>query len=127
MIDISNTAHIIDVRDITDRVKELRGEITFLDGPDDDGLQDELATLDSLLEDLRGNGGDHQWEGAWYPVSIIRDDYFEDYARQLAEDIGAIPDDARWPCTCIDWKEAARELRMDYSSVDYGDVTYWYR
>lgn len=40
-----------------------------------------------------------------------------DFAQQLAEDIGAISDDARWPYTCIDWDQAARELMMDYTAV----------
>ena len=29
--------------------------------------------------------------------------------------------------TCIDWAQAARELRMDYTSVDFDGVTYWIR
>ena len=27
----------------------------------------------------------------------------------------------------IDWDQAARELRMDYASVEYDGVTHWYR
>jgi antirestriction protein len=40
-----------------------------------------------------------------------------DFAQQLAEDIGAIKEDASWPYSCIDWEQATRELMMDYSSV----------
>lgn len=39
----------------------------------------------------------------------------EDFAQDLAEDIGAIDDSAVWPNTCIDWKRAARELMYDYA------------
>ena len=100
-------------------------------GDDDDTDQDtlfaELATLEALLEEIKGYGGDHQWRGDWYPGSMIRDSNFEDYAQELADDIGAIDRNASWPCNCIDWERAARELQMDYTSVDYDGVTYWYR
>ena len=93
----------------------------------DSDESEELETLESLLEELCGNGGDEQWEGNWYPVTLVRDSYFTEYAQQLADDIGAINSDATWPSNCIDWELAARELRMDYRAVEYGDVTYWYR
>ena len=62
-----------------------------------------------------------------YGAEMIREDEFQDYARTLAEDIGAIDDEARWPAHCIDWKRAADELSMDYSSVTIAGVDYYYR
>lgn len=59
--------------------------------------------------------------------SLIADHDFEDYAREYAEDIGAIGEDMRWPANCIDWERAARELRQDYRSVEYDGDTYWHR
>ena len=59
--------------------------------------------------------------------TLIRDSYFKDYAMELADDIGAIDNNASWPLTCIDWDQAARELQMDYSAVDFDGVTYWIR
>jgi hypothetical protein len=94
---------------------------------EDEDEDKELKDLESVLEDLAGNGGDHQWEGDWYPVTLVRESHFEDYARQLAEEIGAISGDENWPCNCIDWERAARELRMDYSSVDFDGETYYFR
>jgi hypothetical protein len=87
----------------------------------------ELAELEALLGDLSGNGGDEQWEGEWYPITLIREDYFKEYAQELAEDIGAVNADATWPNNCIDWDQAARELKHDYTSTEYGGVTYYYR
>lgn len=58
---------------------------------------------------------------------LISEDYFEDYARQTAESIGAIEDDTQWPCNCIDWERAADELRVDYTAVEYDGDTYYYR
>lgn len=51
----------------------------------------------------------------------------EDFAQQLAEDIGAIDENASWPYTCIDWERAARELMFDYFSVDRDGKTYYFR
>lgn len=113
----------IDVSELTSRVDELREYEEELDECE----RQELDELTEVLDDLRGNGGDHQWNGDWYPSTLINDDYFEDYARQLAEDIGAIPDDTQWPCTCIDWEKAARELQVDYTSTEIDGGTYWYR
>lgn len=118
---IDNT--VLDVRDIIARVEALR-EYSEDAGEAD---ADELRELSALLKDLAGNGGDEQWEGDWYPVTLIRDSYFREYAQELAEDIGAINHDAGWPARCIDWDQAARELRMDYTSCEFGGVTYWYR
>ena len=116
---------IIDVRDITERVDELRAQRD--DEPLDADEADELRALEMVLDELRGYGGDHQWEGDWYPLTLIRDSYFQEYAQELAEDIGAIDRHASWPNNCIDWEQAARELRVDYTPIDIGRVTYWYR
>lgn len=89
-------------------------------------VSDELRTLEALLEDLAGYGGDHQWEGVWYPVTLIRDDYFENYAQELCEEIGDMP--KGFPSYIeIDWEATARNIRQDYSSTEFDGVTYWYR
>jgi antirestriction protein len=41
----------------------------------------------------------------------------QDFAQELAEEIGAIPEDLAWPMACIDWGQATRELFMDYWSA----------
>ncbi len=119
---ISNYDDIIDVRDIIARVEAL--EDNDLDPAE---CAEEIATLRSLLDELKGNGGDEQWQGDWYPVTLIRGSHFKEYAQNFADEIGRINDNAEWPYTYIDWDQAARELRMDYSSVEFGGVTYWYR
>lgn len=117
---ISNSDDIIDFRNLTDRIEELED-----DGADES--REELATLRAFLDQCEDSGGDHQWRGTWYPGSAIRDSYFRDYAQQFADDIGAIDSNAGWPNNCIDWDRAARELQHDYTSVEFGDVTYWVR
>lgn len=132
MTDINNSEDILDVRDIIARVEELEDAIEAYTEKMDDWQahaddEAELEVLRSLLAGLRGNGGDEQWRGAWYPITLIRDSYFTEYAQEFADDCGYTQRGASWPYTCIDWEQAARELRMDYSSVEFDGVTYWYR
>ena len=42
----------------------------------------------------------------------------EEFAQQLADDIGALNDDALWPHNYIDWERAAHDLMFDYSEHD---------
>lgn len=39
----------------------------------------------------------------------------EAFAKDMADSLGAVPEDAQWPMTCIDWEQAAKELMYDYS------------
>jgi hypothetical protein len=131
MSHINNSQDIIDVRDLIARVEELREEIEAYAVKMDDWQanadnQEELEALEGLLEELCGNGGDEQWEGNWYPVTLIRDSYFTDYARELLEDCGEIPKDLPSYIE-INWEATARNILVDYSSVEIDDVTYWYR
>jgi hypothetical protein len=134
-IEISSSDDVIDVRDVIERVEHL--EPIREPGPVDLGSEDnensqddlfaELSGLEKLLDELKGYGGDEQWRGDWYPITLIRDSYFKDYAQQFAEDNGAIENNGRWPNYCIDWDRAAHDLQADYSSVEFDGVTYWYR
>lgn len=129
MSNIDNYQDIIDVRDIIARCEDLAASIDYCaehSEVDPDEVE-EFDALHVLLKELRGNGGDEQWCGDWYPVTLIRDSYFEEYAKKLAEDIGAISGAGWWPANRIDWERAASDLQIDYSSVEYNGVTYWYR
>ena len=128
------SADIIDVRDIIERIEELENDIETQEESDDEPtqsmlkvLRDELEALTAIMAELQGMGGDEQWRGDWYPMTLIRDSHFRDYAEELADDCGLVPRDAAWPLTCIDWDQAARELRYDYSVVDIDGATYWTR
>jgi hypothetical protein len=124
------TADIIDVRDIIERVEELENEMQG-EIPDGTTWADtdeaaELAKLVAILSDLAGNGGDEQWRGDWYPVTLIRDSHFTDYAQELCEDIGDVPRNLPH-YIAIDWEVTARNIRMDYTPTEINGVTYWYR
>lgn len=129
---IDNTQDIIDVRDIIDRVEELESSIQDYENEDGDlelhdehiSQKEELEELRGVLSELAGYGGDEQFEGDWYPVSLIHDNHFETAMDELLEDIGDIPRDL--PCyltITVDYVA----LQQDYSSVNIGDETYWYR
>lgn len=134
-MNISNTEDILDVREIIERVEELRDQRDNFDetkpvGPDSnlsDNEAQELETLESLLNNLKSCGGDHQWEGDWYPVTLIRRNYFVEYAKQYADDVGRVEDDVSWPYNHIDWEAAAKDLEQDYSTVDFDGQEYLYR
>ena len=82
----------------------------------------EMLALRELASECEGYVAD--WV---HGEALIRDSYFREYAMQLADDIGAVPSDAQWPNTCIDWDQAARELQMDYTSISFDGVDYWVR
>ena len=88
-------------------------------------MNEQREELDKL-EALAAQGEDYAPDWS-YGETMIHDGYFQDYAEQLADDIGAINSEATWPNNCIDWKRAARELKMDYTSIDFDGAVYWVR
>ena len=104
--------------------------------PDDDWLADQLDAHecdpdagdgegDGEYADLRALASEGESLADWpYGETLILESYFVTYAEQLAEEIGAIPSDAAWPCTRIDWEAAAADLRVDYTSLTFGGETY---
>lgn len=149
---IDNSQDVLDIRDLIERLEELEEERNDLaqrltdatvSGHDDASAEayarelrefdegsdgEELRTLREFLDNLAGSGGDHEWNGYWYPVTLVRDSYFEEYAEEMAEDLhGDRIRNAEWPMNCIDWERAAREMQQDYSSAEYDGVTYWFR
>lgn len=105
----------IDTRDLCD-------ELATLDGADEEDRERIVAIL-ALFDEISDYAGDDPEDG----IFLIADDVFEDYAQELAEDIGAISSDAGWPLYCIDWAQAARDLQMDYTACSFDGRDYWYR
>jgi hypothetical protein len=85
---------------------------------------DNAEELDTLRELADEASGSPDWE---YGETLIRDSYFREYAHQLAEDCGMLHDTDTWPNRCIDWDQAADELKEDYFYVDFDGVEYWIR
>jgi len=120
--DDMRTADTIDTRDIIDRIAELEGQDSEDDGSGlDTDEREELGALTAFVAEYDGCFGDSFRDG----VTLIADSYFEDYARDLAEDIGALDRKAGWPMDYIDWERAAAALQQDYTSIEIDGTTYW--
>ena len=114
-----NGADVIDSRDIIARIEELEELEEHLASED----KLELATLRIFAKEAS------QYAEDWiYGEALIHRRYFVEYARQLAEDIGAIePNAGEWPRRHIDWQAAADELEEDYTSVTLDGEEYLIR
>jgi len=115
--EISNNDDVIDSREVNERITELQ-EST------DELSQDERTELATLLALAQQGATIDDWQ---YGATLIRDSHFVDYARELAEDLGAISPNAEWPLSYIDWDAAADALQSDYTNVEFDRVTYWVR
>lgn len=145
MSEINNAADVINSRDVIERIEELQDERQALadeleeaEADDDeaatataqaalqewDGSEEgqELRALLALQEEAEGYS---DWR---HGAALIRDSYFPDYARDLAEDLhGNKVRNAEWPFSHIDWEAAAEALQVDYTAVEFDGVTYWVR
>jgi hypothetical protein len=123
---------VIDVRDIIERLEELEADIDFQCTASAYGLEKEaelkaeLKTLVSIMDEMQGYGGDEQWRGDWYPLTLIRESYFTDYVQEMLEDCGEIPKDLPHYIH-IDWQATARDVQVDYTAIDVDGATYFYR
>lgn len=143
-IDDFNGADIIDIRDVIERVEELRDELNILQADLDDAKEaecetqeksdalaewqndnaEELQKLESLLNDLCGYGGDEQWNGDWYPVTLIHENYFEQSMDEMVADCYTLPKDMPyWMSIKLDYDA----LKQDYTEVEFEGNTYYYR
>ena len=125
---ISNTHDIIDSRDVIERIDELESQaMNAEDEPGegwelDDDEKEELKVLKKFAEEAEGYSPD--WN---YGATLIHEDHFTEYAKRLAEDIGAVGAEDRWPGNHVDWEAAANELLIDYTAVEFDGVTYYVR
>ncbi len=147
-------AKILDSRDVIARVEELEKESEAAseelkeleerkaDGPLSEADEARCVELTTLCEKSGGFDDEDDFEeykrlrrlcregeqeaSDWADgATLILDSYFEEYAQELADDIGAVSRDAKWPANHIDWAAAAEELQTDYASITYGDSAYW--
>jgi hypothetical protein len=121
--EISPEQDIIDSRDVERRIKYLTADLKQPESYTGEHKEEreELKKLKDLKEAI---GNDEEWE---FGITLINDNYFEEYAQEFAEDIGAIEKNGQWPTNFIDWERAADELRIDYMEVDFDGATFWYR
>lgn len=107
--DIENSPH--DGEMSPTRARELAAILETINAPAD-VLAAWLAN-GNALDDSTAEALSESYSGTW--------DSEKEFAQDLAEDIGAIDENAQWPYSCIDWDHATRELMMDYWSADVAD------
>lgn len=131
----TNNDDVIDSRDVIHWIDALTQE--FIDNTDTEpadymsaedwkvGLSaDDAEALVALIALKNEADSSPDWK---YGETLIRDSHFQDYAEELADDIGALDRDFSWPRNHIDWEAAANELKEDYFSVEFDGETYWIR
>lgn len=136
---------IMDSRDIIKRLEIFREAVRLMGVPEEkldsmnnaenwpEELPEDIDTDDQDIveEFMRLRDLDEQGQriaSDWtFGETLIREDYFVEYAEDYAGDVGLINEEARWPNNHIDWEAAAEDLKQDYSTVTYGDATYLVR
>lgn len=133
-MNFDGTDDIMDTRDITVRIQELKdewSEVTENDFEDynlsyDDlkvGLSEEDAEELLALMELQEEAGSSYFDNE---ESFISDEYFTEYAQDMIKDVGYIS--AEVPSWIeIDWERTAQNVRMDYTSFEFRGTTYWIR
>lgn len=61
-----------------------------------------------------------------YGATLIRDSYWTEYVEELLRDIGDLPQNIP-SYIVIDWEATGENIKVDYTSVEFGGVTYWVR
>ena len=133
----TNADDVIDSRDIIEAIEEL--------GVAQDGMTSstryDFERLEALLAELRKLAEDYNTDTPEDGMTLVRDSYFKDHAREMVEECGYFTTNAdrdrfgsattvdfnAWPYRCIDWQQVADELQQDYTAVEFDGVTYWVR
>lgn len=121
----SNSDATLDSRVIIKRIADI--EEALADVANGLADADELDELDNeefiALTDLRDQCDRFpDWNKG---LTLINDDYFEEYAREIAEDLH--DDIDGWPLDHVDWAAAAEALKQDYRSVTFDGQIFWVR
>ncbi len=98
----------------------LNVELTELASNADALTAEERDRLNALVELRDEIGG--EWE---YGETLIPENDFQEYAQELADDLGLLNDPVAWPYTCIDWERAANDLASDYSLIKFDNEWYY--
>ena len=116
---VAHDGPVLEVRDGVEAVRAWAGDMELEN--QFDRFEDERDLWNTVVNEGEGYGD------FMHGVTLVHEDHFEDHARDLAEDTGLIDREASWPHTCIDWEQAANELRMDYTEIEIENETFLYR
>ena len=109
----------LDSRDIVER-------LNYLENLPKEEVQEEEEYPDEYKElfDLREEIGKKYFD---FGITFIEVDYWEEYAEELAYDVGLADRNNTTFNWYIDWEKWAEALSQDYSSVNLGSYEYYYQ
>lgn len=128
---------------LTDRIDELRDELEEHHDAQDTtlsfeyALQDpdnfapmadeyaEWAALNEIAAELEGMGGDHEWNGDWYPQEVIHESDFEDRMDDMVSD--CYSDHASNLPVFMSVKIDYDMLKQDYTEHSFEDNIFFVR
>ena len=88
-----------------------------------DEYLEEMQTLQKLCD--AGESCASDWH---HGATLILDEYFPRYAEELASELhGSAVTQADWPFSCIDWDQAAEQLKADFTQIELEGESYWVR
>ena len=109
----------------TDEKSEFNETFEIIDWLEIPKFLQDLETFAEFIEVFEGSFHNIEiFEAANYldiPFNDIDEAYSgefdsdEDFAQNIADDLGYINKNVSWPYTCIDWEYAAKELMYDYA------------
>ena len=132
---ISYESDILDTRDLEERLIELSEERISLIAEATAEKQKIQALLEfegseeyaeyMMLLEFKNEVESYssEWEDG---LTLIRDEYFVDYCKELCEDIGDIPRNIP-SYIVIDWKATAENLKADYTYATLCGCKYYFR
>lgn len=133
----SNSDDTLNSRDLIEHLENLRDQVESqvpdlaldkIKAEDVSEYEEESPDLEEYiaLRDFCAEAKDYadDWH---HGATLIRESYFTRYAKELADDIGAINGNEGWPLNWVDWAAAARELKQDYTEIEWNGVTYYVR
>lgn len=127
--DINNTQEILDSRNVIERFQELEDILEAAGEPEaTDAEREEWADVaeeHTALAAFVAQGEDYEeWtDGA----TLVHEEYFESYAKELAEETGII-DSSHALYTYVDWESWADGLKEDdYEAINFDGVDYYIR
>ena len=109
----------LDSRDIVERLNYLEN-LPKEEVQEEEEYPDEYKELFDLREDIGKENFD-------FGITFIEVDYWEEYAEELAYDVGLADRNNTTFNWYIDWEKWAEALSQDYSSVNLGSYEYYYQ
>ena len=129
----------LELEEIKNRIDECSEEIRVIEtkvDADEEDFYDELQSLRNEIEALDAEFDEDEYNALiemkndvpeWYDGNtLIADNCFTEYALEMLQDCGDLPQNIPWYIE-IDEEKTAENIKYDYSCIEYNGIEYWYR